>query len=127
MNRRDPLEPLFELLKAYSAELAPASNLENKLMDQFQKQKQPRRWKKVGIIAAVFCALVLAGGGIAKATGYNLFGTVATIGLFDEHGNEHQFNVVNSVQNADGTMTMEIEMDGHNAPGIGVFVPAGDK
>ena len=71
MNRRDPLERAFELLKADSTGLADNPNLENKLMNELRRQNRPSRFKKVALVLAVLVGLVLAGGGIAMAAGFN--------------------------------------------------------
>lgn len=93
MKRGDPLEHAFELLKADSTELAPDPTLETRLMTELQRQNRPRRFKKLALVAGALLALVLTGGGIAVAAGYNpikLFlklnadGTAQT---YDEHGN----------------------------------------
>jgi hypothetical protein len=71
MNRRDPLERAFELLKADSTGLADNPNLENKLMNELQRRNRPSRFKKVALVLAALVGLILAGGGIAVAAGYN--------------------------------------------------------
>lgn len=73
-------------------------------MNQLQNQLRPRPWKKVAIVLAAFLGLVLAGGGIAAASGYNplnLFRFVAV----DGNGNAVDFNVTKQVDNGDGTVT----------------------
>lgn len=93
-NRRDPLERAFELLKADPTGLACDSTLETKLMTQLERQNRPRNWlKRVALVAAVVVGLVLAGGGIALAAGYDpirLFVTFDADGngvVLDENGN----------------------------------------
>lgn len=103
MNPKDPLERAFELLKADSTELAINPKLENRLMNELQKQNRPVRWKRVAWVAAALLAVVLTGGGIAAAAGYN------PLGFFhftDENGNELEFQVQSTVQNADGSVTI---------------------
>jgi hypothetical protein len=68
---RDPLERAFELLKADSTGLADNPNLENKLMNELQRQNRPSRFKKLALVVAVLVGLVLATGGIAMAAGFN--------------------------------------------------------
>jgi hypothetical protein len=104
---RDPLEQAFELLKADSTELAPNPNLEHKLMTEFNRQRQPRRWKKVLTVLAVLLGLTLAGGGIAMAAGFDpirLFITVnedGSVKTLDAQGNptDMHFEIVDD----DGT------------------------
>src|SRR4051794_10796546 len=93
MRPGDPLERAFELLKADSTELAPNPTLEHKLMTELQRQNRPRRFKKLALVTAALVALVLTGGGIAYAAGFDpirLFLTVhedGTSQVYDEHGN----------------------------------------
>jgi hypothetical protein len=85
MNRKDPLERAFELLKADSTGLALNSNLEDKLMLELQRRNRPTRWKKVALIGALLVGLVLAGGGVTLAARYPTF-KVFTFRLTDRQG-----------------------------------------
>ena len=103
MRPEDPLERVFEFIKADSTETAINPNLENRLMNELQKQNRPSRWKRAAWVLTALVALVLAGGGIAAAAGYN------PLGLFhftDGQGNPIDFQVQSSVQNPDGSMTI---------------------
>lgn len=103
MRPEDPLERVFEFIKADSTETAINPNLENKLMSELQKQNRPSRWKRTGMVLVALVALVLAGGGIAAAAGYN------PLGFFfftDAQGNAIDFQVQSSVHNADGSVTI---------------------
>lgn len=103
MKSKDPLERAFEFIKADSTETAFNPNLENRLMIELQKQNRPSRWKRAAWVLAALVAVVLAGGGIAAAAGYN------PIGFFivtDEQGNTIDFQVQSAVQNSDGSMTL---------------------
>jgi hypothetical protein len=71
MNRKDPLERAFELLKADSTELALNPDLEDKLMNELQRHNRPNRLKKLALVGAVLAGLLLAGGGIGVAAGFN--------------------------------------------------------
>jgi hypothetical protein len=73
MNRKDPLERAFELLKADSTELAVNPDLEDKLMNELQRQNRPNRLKRLALVGAVLAGLLLAGGGIGLAAGFNPF------------------------------------------------------
>jgi hypothetical protein len=70
MNRKDPLERAFELLKADSTGLAFNSNLEDKLMLELQRRNRPTRWKKVALVGALLVGVILAGGGVTLAARY---------------------------------------------------------
>jgi hypothetical protein len=85
MNRKDPLERAFELLKADSTGLALNSNLEDKLMLELQRRNRPPRWKKVALVGALLVGLVLAGGGVTLAARYPTF-KVFTFILKDRQG-----------------------------------------
>ena len=74
MRPEDPLERVFEFIKADSTGTAINHNLENKLMNELQKQNRPSRWKRAALVLMALLALVLAGGGIAAAAGYNPLG-----------------------------------------------------
>lgn len=103
MRPEDPLERVFEFIKADSTETAINPNLENKLMNELQKQNRPSRWKRTGMVLMALVALVLAGGGIAAAAGYN------PLGFFyftDGEGNPINFQVQSTVQNPDGSVTI---------------------
>jgi len=107
MRSGDPLEHAFELLKADSTELAPNPNLEQKLMSELQRQHRPRRFKKFAMVAAALMALVLTGGGIAYAAGYNPIKLFLVIEdgkavVFDENGNPANLQV-GVTQHPDGT------------------------
>ena len=85
MNRKDPLERAFELLKADSTGLAFNSNLEDKLMLELQRRNRPTRWKKVALVGALLVGVVLAGGGVTLAARYPAF-KVFTFRLTDRQG-----------------------------------------
>jgi hypothetical protein len=70
MNRKDPLERAFELLKADSTGLAFNSDLEDKLMLELQMRNRPRRFRKIAVVAGLLLGVILAGGGISLAAGY---------------------------------------------------------
>lgn len=103
MIPEDPLERAFEFIKADSTELAINPNLEKRLMIELDKQHRPARWKKAAWVMAALLALVLTGGGIAAAAGYNPLGFFR---FADENGNEIEFQVQSAVQNADGSTTI---------------------
>jgi len=104
MRRKDPLERAFELLNADSTELAIDPTLETKLMTELQHQNRPRRFKRLAFTATALLALVLTGGGIAYAAGYdpiNLFLIIdisddGAAQVYDENGNlfDMQFDAV---------------------------------
>ncbi len=71
MNREDPLERAFELLKADSTELAWNRDLEDKLVNELQRHNRPGRLKKWVLVAAGLAGLLVAGGGISLAAGIN--------------------------------------------------------
>ena len=85
MNRKDPLERAFELLKADSTGLALNSNLEDKLMLELQRRNRPTRWKKVALVAALLVAVALASGGVTLAARYPTL-RVFTFMLKDRQG-----------------------------------------
>jgi len=85
MNRKDPLERAFELLKADSTGLAFNSNLEDKLMLELQRRNRPTRWRKVALVGALLVGVVLAGGGVTLAARYPTF-KVFTFILKDRQG-----------------------------------------
>jgi hypothetical protein len=115
MNRRDPLEHAFELMKADSTELAANPNLENRLMTELQKQNRPRSLRKVAMILAALLALILAGGGIAVAAGFNpikFFITIDSDGtayVLDENGQPTTAQI-QVIPNQDGSVEARMEM-----------------
>jgi hypothetical protein len=121
MNSVDPLERAFEFIKADSTGLAVNPNLENRLMKEFHKQNRPSRWKRTAWVLAALMAMVFAGGGIATAAGYHPFGYFT---FSDEHGNAIDFQVQQSVMNADGSVTITGTVDGGSQTVNAVFVPA---
>jgi len=103
MKTKDPLERAFELIKADSTEAAINPNLENRLMNELQKQHRTSRWKRTAWVLTALVALVLAGGGIAAAASYNPLGFFR---FTDEQGNTIDFQVQSAVQNPDGSTTI---------------------
>ncbi|MFT3882116.1 MAG: hypothetical protein QM703_20990 [Gemmatales bacterium] len=103
MKTEDPLERAFEFIKADSTEAAINPNLENRLMIELQKQNRPSRWKRAAWMLAALMAVVLAGGGIAAAAGYN---PLDFFRFTDGQGNPIDFQVQSAVQNADGSTTI---------------------
>ena len=103
MRTEDPLERAFEFIKADSTEAVINPNLENRLMIELQKQNRPSRWKRAAWVLAALVAVVLAGGGIAAAAGYNPLGFFR---FTDEQGNPIDFQVQSAVQNSDGSTTI---------------------
>lgn len=73
MNRKDPLEQAFELLKADSKGLAFNSDLECKLMNELERRNKPRRLRRAALAAALLVGALVAGSGISWAAGYNPF------------------------------------------------------
>ena len=103
MRTEDPLERAFEFMKADSTEWAINTKLETRLMNEFQKQNRPARWKRVAWAFAALVGIVFASGGLAAAAGYHPFGQFI---FMDEQGNTIDFQAQQVVQNDDGSITI---------------------
>lgn len=116
----DPLDHMWQCLKADSNELAVNPQLEKRLMNEMNRSRSPRpAWKKLAIAAGLLLGCLVLSGGIAMAAGYNPFKTFFVtfdgnnVVVTDETGQQVSGELVNyEVKEANGQKEVTVQIHG---------------